>query len=185
MRLGKIFTPAIQMVFSALRATRLGAARLGATRRAGAATEFAFISFALVAFLMAIVNLGLLGFSAGALVRGVESAARAAAVQTAAAYAATNAITCPSESAIVGYFNEYADPPLPAATGTTGNPAVIATWTNNGTGSVTTEPPGVYLTLTATYKWTPIGFAPFGAGINLSITTVATVTGTAQANSTC
>jgi len=153
--------------------------------RAGTATEFALISFALVAFLLAIVNLGMLGFSAGALVRGVESAARAAAVQTAATYAATNAITCPSESAIVGYFNEYADPPLPAATGKTGNPAVTASWSDNGGDTVTTEPPGVYLTLTATYKWVPIGFAPFGTGINLSITTVATVTGTAQATSTC
>jgi hypothetical protein len=138
-----------------------------------------------VAFLIAIVNLGLLGFAAGALVRGVESAARAAAVQSAAAYAATNAITCPSESAIVGYFNQYADPPLPPATGTTGNPAVTASWSDNGGDTVTTEPPGVYLTLTATYRWVPIGFAPFGAGINLSITTVATVTGSSQLASTC
>jgi Flp pilus assembly protein TadG len=161
------------------------AAGLARQRRAGAAVEFALVGTALVAFLLAIVNLGMLGFSVGALVRGVQSAARAAAVQTAATYAATEAITCPSESAIVGYFNEYADPPLPPATGATGNPAVNASWSDNGGDAVTTEPPGVYLTLTATYKWVPIGFAPFGAGINLSITTVATVTGTAQAASTC
>ena len=143
------------------------------------------VGLALVFFLLAIVNLGMLGFSVGALVRGVQSAARAAAVQTANTYAATEAVTCPSESAIVGYFNEYADPPLPPATGTTGNPAVTATWSDNGGDAVTTEPPGVYLTLTATYKWMPIGLAVFGTGINLSITTVATVTGTAQAASTC
>jgi hypothetical protein len=164
---------------------RRQAAGLVRQRRAGAAVEFALVGTALVAFLLAIVNLGMLGFSVGALVRGVQSAARAAAVQTAATYAATEAITCPSESAIVGYFNEYADPPLPPASGTTGNPAVNATWSDNGGDAVATEPPGVYLTLTATYKWVPIGFAPFGAGINLSITTVATVTGTAQAASTC
>jgi Flp pilus assembly protein TadG len=161
------------------------AAALARQRRGGAAVEFALVGMALVAFLLAIVNLGMLGFSVGALVRGVQSAARAAAVQTAATYAATEAVTCPSESAIVGYFNEYADPPLPPASGTTGNPAVNASWSDNGGDAVTTEPPGVYLTLTATYKWVPIGFAPFGTGINLSITTVATVTGTAQAASTC
>jgi len=161
------------------------AKNLARHRRAGAAVEFALVGLAMVGFLLAIVNLGMLGFTIGALVRGVQSAARAAAVQTANTYATTEAITCPSESAIVGYFNQYADPPLPPATGTTGNPAVTATWSDNGGDATTTEPPGVYLTLTATYKWAPIGFAAFGTGINLSITTVATVTGTAQAASTC
>ena len=152
---------------------------------AGAAVEFALVGMALAMFMLAIVNLGMLGFTVGALVHGVQSAARAAAVQTANTYATTEAITCPSKSAIIGYFNEYADPPLPAATGTTSNPAGISTWSDNGGDAVTSEPPGVYLTLTATYLWVPIGFAAFGTGINLSITTVATVTGSAQAASTC
>ncbi len=160
-------------------------AGFGRHRRAGAAVEFALVGMALILFLMAVVNLGMLGFTIGALVHGVESAARAAAVQTANNYATSEAITCPSESAIVGYFNKYANPPIPAATGTTGNPSVIATWSDNGGDTVATEPPGVYLTLTAKYKWVPIGLSAFGAGINLSMTTVATVTGTAQAASTC
>jgi len=154
-------------------------------RRAVAAVEFALVSLALFGFLLAVVNLGMLGFTLGALVRGVQSAARAAAVQTGYNYATTSNFTCPTQSAIVGYFNQYADPPLPPATGATSNPAVIATWTNNGTDTVTTEPPGVYLTLTGTYHWVPIGFAPFGTGIDLSITTVATVDGSSQVNSTC
>jgi hypothetical protein len=161
------------------------AAAFARSRTSVAAVEFALIGMAQAFFMLAIVNLGMLGFTVGALVRGVQSAARAAAVQTANNYATTEAITCPSESAIVGYFNQYADPPLPAATGKTGNPSVTATWTNNGGDAVTTEPQGVYLTLTAAYRWVPIGFAAFGTGINLSITTVATVTGTAQASSTC
>jgi len=157
----------------------------GRHRRAIAAVEFALVGMALVMFLLVIINVGMLGLTLGALVHGVQSAARAAAVQTAQNYAANGTISCPTQSAIVGYFNQYADPPLPPATGATSNPGVTATWSDNGNDTVTTEPPGVYLTLTATDKWVPIGFAAFGMGINLSITTVATVTGSAQATATC
>jgi Flp pilus assembly protein TadG len=159
--------------------------RLGRARRASTAVEFALTSLALFAFLLAIVNLGMLGFSLGALVRGVQSAARTAAVTAANTYATTGAITCPSNTAIVGYFNSFADPPLPAATGTTGNPTVSAAWTDNTTGSVASEPQGVYLTLTASYKWVPIGFSSFGTGIKLSITTVAEVMGSSTQTATC
>jgi len=161
------------------------ASGFGRQRRAVAAVEFALVGMALVMFLMIIVNVGMLGLTLGALVHGVQSAARAAAVQTADNYATNGSISCPTQSAIIGYFNQYADPPLPPATGATSNPGVTATWSDNGNDTVTTEPPGVYLTLTATDKWVPIGFAAFGTGINLSITTVATVTGSAQAASTC
>jgi len=154
-------------------------------RRAFAAVEFALVSLAMFGFLLAIINLGMLGLTLGALVHGVQSAARTAAVQTSYNYATSRALTCPSNAAIIGYFNQHADPPLPPATSTTSNPALIASWSNNGNDTVTTEPPGVYLTLTGTYRWVPIGFAPFGAGINLSITTVATVTGSAQVSSAC
>jgi Flp pilus assembly protein TadG len=156
-----------------------------AQRRATAAVEFAMVGSALFFFLLAIVNLGILGLTLGALVHGVQSAARAAAVQTANTYATTGTITCPSNAAIIGDFNNAADPPLPAASGSTGNPAVTTAWTDNGNATVTTKPPGVYLTMTATYRWVPVGFAAFGAGITLNITTVATVTGTSQAAAAC
>jgi Flp pilus assembly protein TadG len=154
-------------------------------RRGAAAVEFALVSLALFMFLLAILNLGMLGFTLGALVRGVQSAARAAAVQTASNYATNDAITCPANAVIVSDFNRYADPPLPPATSATSNPGVTAIWSNNGTDAITTEPPGVYLTLTASYRWTPIGLPAFGTGINLKITTVATVTGSSQVASTC
>jgi Flp pilus assembly protein TadG len=161
--------------------------RLGRARRASTAVEFALTGLALFLFLLAIVNLGMLGFSLGALVRGVQSAARTAAVNAAANYATTGAITCPSNAAVVGYFNSYADPPLPAATtSATGNPTITAAWTDNTSGAVTSEPQGVYLTLTGTYKWLPIGFSNFGSsGIKLSITTVAEVMGSATETATC
>jgi Flp pilus assembly protein TadG len=151
---------------------------LGA-RDAGAAVEFALVSFAYIGFLLAILNLGMLGFSLAALTHGVQQAAR-----TAATYAANQEVTnstyaCPSASTIAEYFNTYADPPLsPAGTTSASNPYITATWINNATGSVTTEPPGLYLTLVGTYKWKPLGLAAFGSGINLNIATVATVMGT-------
>ncbi len=161
------------------------ATALARQRGAVVAVEFALVSLAMFGFLLAIINLGMLGLTLGALVHGVQSAARAAAMQTSYNYATSRTLTCPTNATIIGYFNQHADPPLPPATGTTSNPAVIASWSNNGNGSVTTEPPGVYLTLTGTYRWVPLGFAPFGAGINLSITTVATATGSAQVSSAC
>ncbi len=153
--------------------------------RATASVEFALVGLAITAFILIIVNVSLFGLSLGALVRGVQAAARNAAVHTAAAYATTNAITCPTQAAIVGYFNAAANPPLPPATGTNGNPTVTATWTDNGADTIATDPPGLYLTLTGSYRFVPIGFAPFGAGITLRITTVATVTGSSQLASSC
>ncbi len=167
------------------RAACTGPLRLAFQCRATAAVEFAIVGLALFLFLLVIVNIGMLGLTLGALVHGVQTAARTAAVQTANTYATTGSITCPTNAAIIGYFNNFADPPLPPATGSTGNPAVTATWTDNGSGTVTTEPPGVYLTMTATYRWVTIGFAGFGSGFPLSITTVATVTGTSQVTATC
>jgi Flp pilus assembly protein TadG len=63
--------------------------------------EFAICGFALFEFIFGIVNLGLLGMSLSALARGVQSAARAAAVYTSAQYANEGAFTCPSDSTIV------------------------------------------------------------------------------------
>jgi Flp pilus assembly protein TadG len=168
-----------------VRARRGGLRRLGRSTRAAAAVEFALTGLALLGFILAILNLGMFGFSLGALVRGVQSAARAAAVEASASYASNGTLTCPAPSTVVSLFNTYADPPLPVATGTTGNPAVTSAWTDNSTGAVTTEPQGVYLTLTAKYKFVPIGFSAFGTGVTLSITTVATVLGSSAETATC
>jgi len=161
------------------------ASRFGRQHRAIATVEFALVGLALTLFLMVIINVGMLGLTLGGLVHGVQSAARAAAVQAANNYATNGSISCPTQAAIVSLFNQYADPPLAPATGTTSNPSVTATWTNNGNDTVTTEPPGLYLTLTGTVRWVPIGLAAFSNGINLTITTVATVPGSAQSTSTC
>jgi len=150
-------------------------------RRAGPAVEFALMGVALFAFLLAIINLGELGFSLGALARGVQGAARQAAVTTAASYftSTDTAYTAPSASTVAGYFDTFAQPPLPTAgTTSTSNPEVSACWVNNTTNATTTEPPGLYVKLTATYKWTPLGMNGFGPGVTLTLVSVATVMGT-------
>jgi Flp pilus assembly protein TadG len=164
--------------------------RFYGSTRAGAAVEFALSGLALFAFLLAILNLGLLGFSLAALARGVQAAARTAAVTAAASYttSTTNTITCPSITAIAGYFNTYADPPLPPAGTTSGSnpsisgPAKGSLWTNSAGSSSSL---GLYVTLTGTYKWVPLGLAAFGKGITLRITSVATVTGTEAIKTSC
>jgi len=162
------------------------ARRLAANRSAGTATEFAICGLAYFAFMLGIVNLGVAGVSLGALARGVQTAGRSAAVQAAANYAAssTGVFTCPAPSQVATYFNNAVNPPLPSAgtSATTSNPYISAVWTNNdsilaGAPSSVLEPPGVYVTLTASYKWKPIGFNVFGNGLTLKITTVATVPG--------
>jgi Flp pilus assembly protein TadG len=156
------------------------------TRRAAAAVEFAICGMALFLFIFGIVNLGMLGLSLGGLVRGVQSAARAAAVYTSNKYATTGAFSCPSTSMIVTYFNNAATGALPAAGSAKGsNPLVAVTWTNNGTSSVTGAAPGLYLTLTGTYRWAPIGFLGVFPTIPLSITTVTEVMGSQNQASTC
>jgi Flp pilus assembly protein TadG len=155
-------------------------------RRGVVAVEFALIGVAMVVFIFAILELGMLGFSLDSLTRGVQAAARTAVMTAANAYATNGAISCPTNSTIIGYFNGYASPPLPAATGSTSNPAITATWTNNSSGTVTTEPEGVYLTLTGTYTWVPMGYAAFGhAGIKLNITSVAIVPGSSAEAASC
>lgn len=155
-------------------------------RRGVVAVEFALIGVAMFAFILAILDLGMLGFSLDSLTRGVQAAARTSVMTAANAYATNGAISCPTTSTIIGYFNSYASPPLAVATGSTSNPAVTATWTDNSSGTVTTEPQGVYLTLTGTYTWLPLGFAAFGhAGIRLSITSVAIVPGSSAGAASC
>jgi hypothetical protein len=155
---------------------------LGKVRRAGAAVEFALCGMAFFGFIMAIVNLGLLGFSLGALARSVQATGRWAAVTASSSYTGSQ-ITLPCLSSDVTAFNRFADPALPAlaqtsgtasSTGsqTTGNLTLSATWTGTAGAS-----PGEFVQLTGTYKWVPLGFAPFGAGFPLRITTAATVMG--------
>jgi Flp pilus assembly protein TadG len=158
------------------------------SRRASAAVEFAMTSGALLFFMMAILNLGYLGLTVNAMQHGAEAAARAAVVQLAANVATSGAAAaCPSGTAITGYFNTYASPPLPAAstTVTTGTPAITATWTNNGT-ATNTMPPVTYLQLTASYTWKPIGMPSFfRTGIPLNISTLAAAMGTTGITTKC
>ncbi|HQU04496.1 MAG TPA: TadE/TadG family type IV pilus assembly protein [Acidocella sp.] len=159
------------------------------TKKSAAAVEFALSSLALFLFLLAIVNIGLLGFSISAMEHGVQAAARHAAVDAAHSYETSTSpksFSCDSASTIATYFDGYADPPLPTAgTATTDNPYISATWTNNtGTTPLTTEPPGEYLKLTATYRWSAIGFPARFGSITLKYTTVATVMGTTTGSPT-
>ena len=148
---------------------RLAVARLAAARRAAMAVEFAIVSLALFIFLFGIINLGDLGLVLGALQRGVQGAARQAAV-TAAANLANNA-ACPTAAQIQGYFGSYAAPVINTAAATpsygAGSPWVI----NDAT------LPGSYLVMTETYTWKPLGFAAFGTGFPVSLTAAAFVMG--------
>ncbi|HVE20918.1 MAG TPA: TadE family protein [Acidocella sp.] len=143
--------------------------RFAASRQANATVEFALCGLALTAFLLGIVNLGLLGFTIGALQHAVEQAARTAAVSAAGG-------ACPTLPTIKGYFNTDAAPAIPAngatlAFSTYSNGSVSAVsgpWVDNGTSSL----PGTYIALTASYNWKPIGFASF-VNIPLTIKTVA------------
>jgi Flp pilus assembly protein TadG len=149
--------------------------RFIAGRRGAAAVEFALTSMALFLFLFAIVNLGLLGLTLGALQHGTEQAAREAAVT-----AAKNPADCRSSvnsTAIQNYFYLYAAPVIsrgatPSYSIYTDGSAALNTandpWVDNGSGT----PPGTYIALTETYNWAPIGFAKLH-GFTLKISTVA------------
>ncbi len=147
-------------------------------RRAAAAVEFALAGMAIMAFLMAILNLGMLGFSLSTMGRAAQATVRTAAMYASQQYATTGIMTCPTTTQIIGYFDKYGQPPLPSAgTATSSNPQLTINWTNNSDGTGTGEWHGVYLTLAVTYNWSPIGFAGFVHTIPLHITTVGTVMG--------
>lgn len=146
-------------------------------RRASMSLEFAVVGLALILFIFALLNLGLLGYAVASLSRGVQYAARTATVAAAANYAASSSYSCPTPTAIAGYFDKVAHPPLAISGIKAGSyPYVQANWYTNGTGL----PPGVVLVLTVTDKWLPIGFPAFLSGMTIKITTVATVLGTAS-----
>jgi hypothetical protein len=148
-----------------------------------AAVEFALSGVALMLFIFGIVNLGMLGFSISALNHAVQQAARTAAVQAAANYVSTGTYTCPSASTIGGYFDKYAEPPFTSSQATNTPMKLSAIWTNNGASSTGLQ--DLYLTLTVTYNWRPIGIPIFPNGIALKATTVATVLGTTGVTTTC
>jgi len=137
----------------------------------------------LVLMMLAIIDLGLLGFSMGGLAHGVRGAARAAVMQASDADTQTGTMSCPPAADIIGYFNQFAHPPLPLATSAAspGTPILAEQWTNNNAGTGINESPGVYLTLTVHYEWTPLFLSLFKVGVPLSITTVATVMGSTGA----
>ncbi len=152
-------------------------ARLGKARRGSMSVEFAIVGFALIAFIFVLLNLGLLGYSVAALSRGVQYAARTAVVAAAANYASGNTYICPTPTAVAGYFDKVADPPLASSSTSSGTyPYVQANWYTNGTNL----PPGVVLVLSVTAKWYPIGLATLASGFTFKIATVATVLGTAS-----
>jgi Flp pilus assembly protein TadG len=155
--------------------------RFQSANRAVASIEFAISGMALMLFMLAIVNLGDLGLVLGAMQHGAVAAARAAAVQSAGNIASGSA--CSNTAAVQTYFNTAAAPPLPAATGSTtdGSPTIQTSWTNN---AINNTVPGTYVTVTASYKWTPIGL-PDTASIPLSITATQIVLGTSGATTSC
>jgi hypothetical protein len=154
-----------------------------ADRNASASVEFALSGLALMAFIFVIINLGDLGLVLGALRHGVQGAVRDMAVQTGVSLANNN--SCVSSGAAAGYFSSYAAPLLPTAssTPTPGFPTVTATWTND-TASNTVQ--GTYVTVTASYLWTPIGLPNYrAAGVPLSVTATQMVVGTSGAVTAC
>jgi Flp pilus assembly protein TadG len=155
--------------------------RFNAANRAVASIEFAISGMALILFMLAIVNLGDLGLVLGAMQHGAESAARSAAVQSSSNIA--NGSACSNTAAVQSYFNAAASPPLPAATGspTDGTPQIQTSWTNNGANNTI---PGTYVTVKASYNWTPIGL-PNTASIPLNITATQIVLGTSGVTTSC
>lgn len=163
--------------------------RFACSRRAGAATEFALVGLWVIGLMFVIVNLALLSFSLGALAHGVQAAARQAAVTAANSSSNTPGTpatqtfnACPVASAIAGYFNNYAIAALPSAGTNAGssNPYINANW-NYASGSSL----GLYVTVSGTYTWHPIGFNILNSrGITLKISTVATVPGSISLDTT-
>lgn len=154
-------------------------------RHAAAAAEFAICGLVMMAFIMAIINLGLLGFSVGTMQRGIQVAARNAAVTSANNYVntlanGTNTYTCPSASTIAATFNSLTGNVLPpASTSSSSKLYLIAKWYNNSTGTAyTSMPPGVVVVVSVTYKWSPLDFVAFGNLLTLRLTTVSVVNGT-------
>lgn len=160
-------------------------------RRAGTAVEFALVGLAFMAFIMAIINLGLAGYEIAQLSRSVQQTGRWAATEAAASYAASGGMiteTCLDND--LAKFNSLTTHALPALTATgnatangsqtTGNLTLQATW--SGTAGAT---PGLYLLLTGTYHWYPMGFSEFGTqGIVVRIASAATVVGSATSGAT-
>jgi Flp pilus assembly protein TadG len=158
--------------------------RLSKERRAASSVEFAVEAMVFFAFLFAIVNLGDLGLVLGTLQHGVDGAVRTAAVQTGAGFSAGGATNvCAGAAQIDTAFNGVASPVLPPAGGGAPNQPVLGyNWTNN-TGA------GTYVTVTAQYNWSPIGFpASLGAmpiTVPLTVTSTQMVVGTSGSVTGC
>jgi hypothetical protein len=122
--------------------------------------------------------------------RGIQTAARKAAVQAANNYVAslstsTVKYTCPSAATVAGYFNSITGNVVPAAgTSSSSNPYLLVNWYNNSASTYASKPPGVLAVLTITYNWKPVGWAMLPASLKLSLTTIATVTGTTTGSPT-
>jgi Flp pilus assembly protein TadG len=131
---------------------------LTADTRGVAAIEFAISGSALFLFLFGIMNLGELGFTIIALQRGVQQAARYASVATSVALANGTAVNnaCTTQADAQTQFANAVTPPLSAAS----TPIISISWggslatcsndASNGIGTVT---------ISARYRWYPIGMA--------------------------
>jgi hypothetical protein len=143
--------------------------------------EFALNGLAILLFVFAVINLADLGLVVGTIKHGVQAAVRNATVETGALMSQTdNPGDCVSQAQVIGLFNNIATPILPAAAASPNNgaPVVQSAWTNTSIGAS--------LTVTATYRWMPIGMPnAFGTGIPLTITSTQAVIGTSGAATTC
>ena len=161
--------------------------RFTSSQRAAAAVEFALVGLAFFTFIMILLNLGMLGLTVGSLERGVQAAARTAAVTAAGNYFSSSPqqYTCPNASTVAGYFNNTLGGVLPTAgTSSSANPSLTVNWYNNSAGTTYSgKPPGVLVVVTATETWSPLGFAMLIPALKLKMTTMATVDGTAGSSS--
>ncbi len=158
--------------------------RLAKERRAAASVEFAVEAMVFFAFLFAIINLGDLGLVLGTMQHGVDGAVRTAAVQTGAGFSAGGSPdVCAGAAQIDTAFNGVASPVLPPAGGQRANQPVLGyNWTNNSSA-------GTFLTVTATYNWSPIGFpaslGPMPISVPLTVTSTQMVVGTSGSTTGC
>jgi Flp pilus assembly protein TadG len=148
--------------------------------------EFAVNAMVLLLFLFGIINLGDLGLTVGTMKRAVETTVRTATVQTGAAIAQSgNPAACATAAQISAAFNSIASPILPPAstTPTAGYPTLYYSWSN---ATVANPTPGTTLTVTAAFRWVPLGLSPaFGPGIPITITSTQLVIGTSGATTSC
>jgi Flp pilus assembly protein TadG len=160
--------------------------RFARHRRAAASVEFAVNGMVLLLFIFGVINLGDLGLTIGTMKRAIQYTVRTAAVQTGSSIEQSgNPGACATSAQMIAAFNSIASPILPpaAATANNGAPIVQYSWAN---ASLANPTPGTELTVTASFRWTPLGMGQnFGGGVPLTISSTQLVIGTSGAITTC